>query len=57
MLLETLPFWKASRYRYFLGYCLSLLGRVALRAGRLDEALRRFEEAKAQFRARRCGAG
>ena len=49
MLLETLRFWKASKYRYFLGYCLWLLGRVALRADRLDEALRRFEEAKLNF--------
>jgi tetratricopeptide (TPR) repeat protein len=48
-LLETLPLWKASQYRYYLGACLSLLGRVSLRLGRLDEALRHLEEAKANF--------
>jgi class 3 adenylate cyclase/tetratricopeptide (TPR) repeat protein len=41
LLLETLPLWRASRYRYLLGGCLWLLGRVSLRAGRLDEALTR----------------
>ena len=49
LLLETLPLWKASRHRYFLGACLSLLGRVSLRAGRLDEAIKRLEEARANF--------
>ena len=49
ILLEALPLWRASKYRYFLGACLSLLGHVALRAGRADEALGRFEEAKANF--------
>ncbi len=49
LLLETLPFWKASQYHYHLGFCLLLLGRVALRLGRLDEALTRFDEAKASF--------
>ena len=41
--------WRASAYRYFLGACLLVLGRVSLRALRPDEALRRFEEAKAHF--------
>src|SRR6185369_13633227 len=45
----TLPFWKASRYRYFLALCLSYLGRVLGRQGRLDEALNRLEEAKINF--------
>jgi len=49
LLLESLPLWQASEYRYFLGGCLLLLGRVALRAGRFDEALGRFAEAKANF--------
>ncbi len=49
LLQETLPLWKASRHRYFLGYCLSFLGRASLRAGRLDEALKRLEEARAIF--------
>jgi class 3 adenylate cyclase/tetratricopeptide (TPR) repeat protein len=49
LLLETLPLWKASQYRYYLGACLSLLGRVSLRLGRLDEALTRLNEAKANF--------
>jgi len=49
LLLETLPFWKASRYRYFLALCLSYLGRALVRTGRLDEALIRLEESKATF--------
>ncbi|MCC7215632.1 MAG: tetratricopeptide repeat protein [Burkholderiales bacterium] len=49
LLLETLPVWRASRYRFLLGGCLWLLGRVSLRAGRLDEALARLEEAHALF--------
>jgi tetratricopeptide (TPR) repeat protein len=49
MLLETLPLWKSSQYRYYLAACLSLLGRVSLRLGRLDEALARLEDAKANF--------
>ena len=46
---EVLHLWRASKYRYFLGACLSLLGRVALRKGRADEACGRFEEAKGHF--------
>ena len=49
MLLETLPLWRTSQYHYYLAACLSLLGRVALRRGRYDEALARLEEAKANF--------
>jgi len=49
LLLEVLPMWKASQYHYYLGLCLSYLGRVSLRLGRLDEALRRLEEAKASY--------
>ena len=49
LLVATLPFWKASEYRYFLGLCLSYLGRVSVRTGRLGEALERLEEAKANF--------
>ena len=49
LLLETLPFWRASQFRFFLAACLSLLGRVSLRLGRLGEALSRLEEAKANF--------
>ncbi|MEP6941983.1 MAG: adenylate/guanylate cyclase domain-containing protein [Betaproteobacteria bacterium] len=49
LLRETLPFWQAARYRYFLGACLSLLARVSLRVGRVEEALHRFEDAKANF--------
>lgn len=49
LLLETLPFWKASQYRYYLGHCLLYLGRVSLRRGRTDEALRHLEEAKSNF--------
>ena len=49
LLLETLPFWKASQFHFFLAACLSLLGRVSLRLGRFEEALRRLDEAKAKF--------
>jgi len=49
MLLEALPRWKALEYRYFLAACLSLIGRVALRSGRYDDALARLQEAKATF--------
>lgn len=49
LLLDTLPVWRASRYRYLLGGCLWLLGRVALRAGRIDEAQARLDEARALF--------
>jgi class 3 adenylate cyclase/tetratricopeptide (TPR) repeat protein len=48
-LLESLPLWRASQYRYFLGACLLVLGRVVLRAGRFDDAFRQLEEAKAHF--------
>jgi class 3 adenylate cyclase/tetratricopeptide (TPR) repeat protein len=50
VLLETLSFWKASQFHFFLGACLFLLGRASLRSGRLDEATSRLEEAKAKFR-------
>ena len=44
---QTVPVWKASEYHYFHGYCLWMLGRVSLRAGKIDEALARFDLAKA----------
>ena len=49
LLLETLPLWKASQYRYYLGACLMYLGRVSLRQGRFEEALRHLDEAKSNF--------
>jgi tetratricopeptide (TPR) repeat protein len=49
VLLETLPFWRASGFRYCLAACLSLLGRVSLRLGRFDEARTRLEEARSVF--------
>jgi len=49
LLVGTLPFWRASRYRYFLALCLSYLGRALLRRGRTDEAIARLEEAKTTF--------
>jgi tetratricopeptide (TPR) repeat protein len=45
----SLRFWKASRYRFFLGQCQRYLGRVLARTGRFDEALSAFEEARAEF--------
>ncbi len=44
---KTVPVWKASEYHYFLGYCMSMLGRVSLRANKVDAALTRFAEARA----------
>ncbi len=49
LLLETLPLWRASHYRYYLAACLLFLGRVSLRLGRVDEAVSRLEEARANF--------
>jgi tetratricopeptide (TPR) repeat protein len=49
ILLDVLPLWKASRYRYYLAACLSLLGRAVLRSGRIDEALKHLEESKRHF--------
>ncbi len=44
---QTVPVWKAAEYHYFLGYCIWMLGRVSLRAGKTDQALERFDEARA----------
>ena len=49
ILLESLPRWRALEYRYFLAACLSVLGRVALRSARYDDALLRLDEARALF--------
>jgi len=49
VLLDTLSLWKASQFRFFLAACLSLLGRVSLGLGRLDEAVSRLEEARTNF--------
>jgi class 3 adenylate cyclase/tetratricopeptide (TPR) repeat protein len=49
LLQDALLVWRGSRYRYLLGGCLWLLGRVSLRAGRIDEALARLTEARALF--------
>ncbi|HEY8243757.1 MAG TPA: AAA family ATPase [Casimicrobiaceae bacterium] len=46
---RTLPVWKSSEYRYFQGACHWMLGRVSLRANRIDEALARFELARSQL--------
>ncbi|HEX4882789.1 MAG TPA: tetratricopeptide repeat protein, partial [Casimicrobiaceae bacterium] len=43
---QTLPVWKSSEYRFFLGVCHLLLGRLSLRAGRIDDALARLEQAR-----------
>ncbi len=47
MLQQTLPILKSSGYRYFVGDCIWMLGRVSLRANRIDEASARFGEARA----------
>jgi class 3 adenylate cyclase/predicted ATPase len=48
-LLGTLPFWKASQFRFFLAACLTQLGHAVLRLARIDEALSRLEEARTNF--------
>lgn len=49
ILVESLPRWRALQYRYFLGACLFMLGRVSLRAARYPDALVRLDEARAHF--------
>jgi tetratricopeptide (TPR) repeat protein len=49
LLLETLNLWKASLYHSYLAECLWWLGRVSLRLGRFEDALKRLEEAKAGY--------
>jgi tetratricopeptide (TPR) repeat protein len=49
LLLGTLPLWKAAQHRFFLAACLSLLGRLSLRLGRVDEALKRLQESRENF--------
>ena len=49
LLLDALPTWKAAKYRYYLGFSLSLLARLSLRTGRLDQALEHLEQAKANY--------
>jgi class 3 adenylate cyclase/predicted ATPase len=49
LLLASLPHWRALRYGFFLGACIQLLGRVALRAGRHSEALGRLGDARTHF--------
>ena len=44
-----MPTWKAAKYRYYLGFSLSLLARLSLRTGRLDQALEHLEQAKANY--------
>ncbi len=49
ILLESLPLWRASEYRYFLANCLGMLGRLLSRSGRFEEGLERLEEARSHF--------
>jgi ATP/maltotriose-dependent transcriptional regulator MalT len=48
-LVDVLPQWKASQFRYYLAGCLFFLGRVRMRCGKLDEAMGLLNEAKASF--------
>jgi class 3 adenylate cyclase/predicted ATPase len=50
LLLETLRVWKALQYQSYLGECLLWLGRISLRLGRSDEALKHLEEARAIYK-------
>ena len=49
VLRESLTFWKASEYRFFLGGCLRFLGVVLARTRRFDEALAVLDEARGAF--------
>ena len=49
VLRESLTFWKASEYRFFLGGCLRFLGVVLARTGRFEDALAALEDARAAF--------
>jgi ATP/maltotriose-dependent transcriptional regulator MalT len=49
LLAETLPLLRASQYRYYFAHCLVQFGRVAFHTHRLNEALRRFEDANATY--------
>ena len=49
LFVEAQHFCRASKYRYLLGANLLMLGRVAIRADRFDDALGRLAEAKANF--------
>jgi predicted ATPase/class 3 adenylate cyclase len=48
-LVDVLPQWKASQFRYYLAGCQSFLGGVRMRTGHLDEAMSLLNEAKASF--------
>jgi class 3 adenylate cyclase/tetratricopeptide (TPR) repeat protein len=43
---QTVSVWKSSEYHYFLGYTMWMMGRLSLRAGKIDEALSRLAEAR-----------
>ncbi len=49
LLKETLPFWKAAKYQYFLAGCFVMLGRLWLGSGKIDEAAATLQDAKAKF--------
>ncbi len=49
ILRRSLRLWRVAEYRYFLGGCLELLGRVTSRTGRFEEALGLFADARAAF--------
>ena len=49
LLRETLPFFKAARYRFFLAACLVLMGRVYLGMGRIGDAFAQLQESKRTF--------
>ena len=49
LLLETLPLWRASQYRYYLGACLLFLGGSPCAWGESTRLLIRLEETKANF--------
>jgi tetratricopeptide (TPR) repeat protein len=44
---QTMLIWKSAEYRFFLGVCHLLLGRLSLRAGRASEALWHLDQARA----------
>jgi tetratricopeptide (TPR) repeat protein len=55
LLQKTLPLWKSSEYRFFLGACELLLGRLLSRWGKIDEAQAVLKKARTTLAA--IGAG
>jgi class 3 adenylate cyclase/tetratricopeptide (TPR) repeat protein len=52
---DALRVWRAARYRHGIGFAHLLLGRVAARTGRFDEAASHFATARHEFAGAQLG--